>query len=128
MISRLAELPFCLVEPVADGAAPILCGYPGELDLTPESQFLKSRGWQQRLRCITDNTRVIRNLIRSRQVAGVLPRYMCGELLADRRLKITPLPKRRDVWLLVQNHLRRDAAARAVIDWIRASFREFAPD
>ena len=127
MISKLAELPFCLIEPAADGAQPILCGYPAELDLTPESQFLKSRGWQQRLRCISDNTRVIRNLIRSRRAAGILPRYMCGELLADRRLRITPLPKRRDVWLLVQNHLRRDAAARAVIGWIRASFREFAP-
>ena len=126
-ISKLAEIPFCLIEPAAGAqGASILCGYPSDLDLTPESQFLKARGLQPRLRCITDNSRVIRNLLRSHRAAGILPEYMCGDLLGDRRVRVTPLPKRRDVWLLVQNHLRRDAAARAVIDWIREGFRGFA--
>ena len=124
-ISKLAEIPFCLVEPTAEEAR-ILCGYPGDLDLTPESQFLQARGLQQHLRCITDNSRVIRNLLRSRRASGILPQYLCGDLLTDRRVRITPLPKRRDAWLLVQNHLKRDAAARAVIDWIRESFRGFS--
>jgi len=125
-ISKLAEIPFCLIEPVADAEDAIICGYPPELDLTPESQFLKSRGLQQRQRCITDNTRVIKNLLRTHRAIGILPEYQCGDLLTDRHLRITPLPKRRDVWLLVQNHLRRDSAARSVIDWIRASFDGFA--
>jgi hypothetical protein len=36
------------------------------------------------------------------------------------------LPRRRDVWLLVQNHLKRDAATRVVIDWVRDSFSDLA--
>jgi hypothetical protein len=36
------------------------------------------------------------------------------------------LPRHRDVWLLVQNHLKRDAAARLVIDYLRDCFQEFA--
>ena len=52
--------------------------------------------------------------------------YACGNLLADRRLRVTLLPRRRDVWLLVQNHPQRDAAARAVIDWVRDCFQEIA--
>ncbi len=52
---------------------------------------------------------------------------VCGyPLLADRRLRATLLPRRRDVWLLVQNHLKRDPAARAVIDWVRDCFHEFS--
>lgn len=69
---------------------------------------------------------MIRALIETHQAIGILPEYLCGELLADRRLRTTLLPRRRDVWLLVQNHLKRDPAARVVIDWIRDAFREFA--
>jgi len=36
------------------------------------------------------------------------------------------LPRRRDVWLLVQNHLKRDGAARAVIEWVRDCFQEIS--
>jgi hypothetical protein len=44
-------------------------------------------------------------------------------VLADRRLRATLLPRRRDAWLLVQNHLKRDPAARVVIDWVRDCFQ-----
>ena len=126
-ISKLAEIPFCFIEPAdAPDIAPIVCGYSQDLDLTPESRFLRARGLQQRARCVTDNLRVIRNLIRTHHAVGILPEYMCGELLADRRLRITPLPRPRDVWLLVQNHLKGDSAARAVIDWVRDCFRDLA--
>jgi DNA-binding transcriptional LysR family regulator len=63
-------------------------------------------------------------LIETRQAIGILPDYLCGRLLSDRRLRVTPLPRRRDIWLLVQNHLKRGRAARLVIDWIRRCFRE----
>jgi DNA-binding transcriptional LysR family regulator len=49
-------------------------------------------------------------------------------LLADRSLRATPLAKRRDVWLLVQNHLKRDPATRLTIDWIRHCFRDLSRD
>ena len=44
----------------------------------------------------------------------------------DARLKVraTLLPQRRDVWLLVQNHLKRDPATRAVIEWARGTFSD----
>jgi DNA-binding transcriptional LysR family regulator len=77
---------------------------------------------QSAARCITDNARVIRNLIRARSAVGILPDYLCGDLLADPRLRATPVPRRRDTWLLIQSHLKGNSAARIVIDWIRERF------
>src|SRR5450432_3963158 len=126
-ISKLGEVRLYFIEPAAaPDFEPVVCGYPEDLGSIPESQFLKARGLLQRARCITDNIRVIRKLIRSYQAIGILPEYSCAELLADRRLRATLLPRRRDVWLLVQNHLRRDPATRAVIEWIRECFQEFS--
>ena len=126
-ISKLADIRLYFIEPAVEReVAPIVCGYPADLDLIPESQFLKAKGLQQRARCITDNFRVIRTLIQGHRAVGVLPEHVCAELLADRRLRATLLPRGRDVWLLVQNHLKRDPAARMVIDWVRDCFQEFS--
>jgi DNA-binding transcriptional LysR family regulator len=123
-ISKLGELALYLFEPAAGSEAdPVICGYPDDLGSIPETQFLKARGLQEHSRFVSDNVRVIRTLVQSHRAIGVLPEYLCGELLADRRLRATPLPRGRDVWLLVQNHLKRDAAARVVIDWIRGCFQ-----
>jgi len=74
-----------------------------------------------------DATVVVQEVrIGSHRAVGILPEYCCRELLADRRLRATLLPRRRDVWLLVQNHLKRDPAARAVIDWVRDCFQEIS--
>ncbi|MET3908672.1 DNA-binding transcriptional LysR family regulator [Bradyrhizobium sp. S3.3.6] len=123
-ISRLGDISIYYFEPVTTEGEPVLCAYPDELGDIPEMQFLRTR--QARARCVTDNVRVIRNLIRSYQVAGVLPEYVCADLLGDRRLRATLLPKRRDVWLLVQNHLKRDAATRVTIDWVRTCFQDMS--
>jgi DNA-binding transcriptional LysR family regulator len=126
-ISKLGELRLYLIEPAIEiGAEPVICAYPEELGPIPETLVLKAKGMQQRARLVTDNLRVIRTLVATHQAAGVLPHYICAELLADRRLRATLLPRRRDVWLLVQNHLKRDAAARVVIDWLRGCFAELA--
>jgi DNA-binding transcriptional LysR family regulator len=126
-ISRLADIRLYFFEPAAGiDSEPVVCGYPEDLDSIPESQFLKARGLHPRARCITDNVRVIKTLIQTHQAVGILPEYICGDLLADRRLRATLLPRRRDVWLLVQNHLKREPAARAVIDWVRDCFQEFS--
>jgi DNA-binding transcriptional LysR family regulator len=123
-ISRLGDIKLYYFEPVATEAEPMLCAYPDELGAIPEMQFLRTKA--ARARCVTDNVRVIRNLIRAHHAAGVLPEYVCADLLADRRLRATLLPKRRDAWLLVQNHLKRDAATRVTIGWVRACFQEMA--
>ncbi len=126
-ISKLGELRLYLIEPAREGeAAPVVCAYPDDLGAIPETQFLKARGLQERARCVTDNVRLIKSLLRTHQAAGVLPEYFCRDLLADRGLRATPLSRRRDVWLLVQNHLKRDPAARGVIDWVRECFQEIA--
>jgi DNA-binding transcriptional LysR family regulator len=123
-ISRLGDIKLYYFEPATIEGEPMLCAYPDELGAIPEMQFLRTR--KVRARCVTDNVRVIRNMIRAHQAAGVLPEYVCADLLADRRLRATLLPKRRDAWLLVQNHLKRDAATRVTIDWVRTCFLEMA--
>jgi DNA-binding transcriptional LysR family regulator len=126
-ISKLSEIPLYFIEPAAAGeSAPIICSYSQDLELTPEYRFLRASGLHQRSRCITDNVRIIRNLIRTHGAVGILPKYLCEELLIDPRLRITLLPRRRDAWLLVQNHLKRDRAARVVIDWVRDCFRDLS--
>ncbi|BBB98939.1 MULTISPECIES: LysR family transcriptional regulator [Bradyrhizobium] len=124
-ISKLAEVRSYFFEPAATTAGEaMLCAYPDELGGIPEMQFLRAK--RLRARCVTDNVRIIQTLIQSHHAVGVLPEHSCAALLTDRRLRATLLPKRRDVWLLVQNHLKRDAATRVTIDWLRACFQDAA--
>ncbi|MCP3388666.1 LysR family transcriptional regulator [Bradyrhizobium sp. CCGB12] len=123
-ISRLGDVRIYYFEPITTDGEPVQCAYPDELGATPEMQFLRAK--KIRPRCVTDNVRIIRTLIRTHQAAGVLPEHSCADLLGDRRLRATLLPKRRDVWLLVQNHLKRDAATRVTIDWVRACFQQMS--
>jgi DNA-binding transcriptional LysR family regulator len=122
-IQKLADTQLYFIEP-ADGidGQSLVCCYPERLDRSPETEFLKSRGLQSAARCVTDNARVIRNLIHSRSAMGILPDYLCGGILEDPRLRATPVPRRRDTWLLIQSHLKGNSAARIVIDWIRERF------
>jgi DNA-binding transcriptional LysR family regulator len=128
-IEKLADTQLYFFEPAdepsADGQS-LVCCYPERLDGLPETEFLKSRGLQSAARCITDNARVIRGLIRSRSAVGVLPDYLCADLLSDPRLRATPVPHRRDTWLLIQSHLKGNSAAHVVIDWIRERFKLMA--
>jgi DNA-binding transcriptional LysR family regulator len=131
-ITKLANVRLYLFEPrnpIGDGQSdPVVCGYPDDLDQTQESIFLNAQGFKARRRCITETPRVIRKLIQSHQAIGILPEYMCGDLLADRQLRATLLPQRRDVWLLVQDHLKRDPATRVVIEWMRELFGRLEAD
>lgn len=122
-IARLSDMRLYFIEPATGIDTPVVCAYPPELDQIPESQFLKTRGLQQQARCVTDNIRVIHTLLLSHRAVGVLPDYLCADLRADKRLKATSLPRRREIWLLLQNHLRQDRAARVVIDWVRECFQ-----
>jgi len=120
-ISKLGALRLYFFEPAEPllGGEPIVCCYPSELAATPEAEFVTARFGDAAARCVTDNVRIVRSLILSRRAVGVLPEYLCADLLEDARLRASPLPKRREVWLLVQNHLKRDRAAQLVIEWIR---------
>ena len=125
-IVKLADMRLYLFEPVtrrASGGRPIVCCFPEELDHTPESQCLLARRLYSESRCITENSRVVHALIKAHAAIGVLPGLMSADLLRDRRLRATPLATRREAWLLVQNHFKRGPGARAVIDWVRDSFR-----
>lgn len=123
-ISKLGDVRLYFFEPAdRSSGEPVACVYPDELDAIPEAQFLRSRRLTN-TRCVTDNTRIISTMIRSHQAVGVLPEHSCAALLSDRSLRATLLPKRRDVWLLVQNHLKRDPATRVTIDWVRACFND----
>ena len=100
-ISKLGEVRLYFFEPAATSAADaVTCAYPDELGAIPEMQFLRAK--RLRARCVTDNVRIIHKIIQSHQAVGVLPEHSCADLLTDRRLRATLLPKRRDVWLLVQ--------------------------
>jgi DNA-binding transcriptional LysR family regulator len=81
-----------------------------------------------RARCIVDNLRTVRALLKTHSVIGILPKYACTDLLSDPLLHATPLPVELDAWLLVQNHLKRDRVARVVINWLRDSFSAFSAE
>ncbi len=129
-ITKLVDIRLYLFEPAAELAAarePIICRFPEELDHTPDARYLAAKGLDAKARCKTGDYRIVRELIKSHTAIGILPDYLCGDLLRDRKLRVTLLPARRDVWLLVQNHLKRDPAARVVIEWVRKCFSKVWP-
>jgi DNA-binding transcriptional LysR family regulator len=127
IVTRIADLQLYFFSPRGkQDLEALVCAYPSELDQTPESLFLNNMGAQSRARCVTDNIRTVRALIRSYAFCGVLPEYFSGDLLDDPRLTATRLPEQRQVWLLVQRHLKVDPAARLVVAWVKQCFQELA--
>ena len=125
VISKLADMKLMFVEPAdqhAAGGDGIVCAFPEDLDETPEFRFLASAGLTPLARFVTKNLLVIQPMLRSGLCSGILPEYMCSEFLADGRFKVTSLEQSRDVWLLVQPHLKDDRATRIVIDWVKDCF------
>lgn len=125
IISKVFDLSLYLFEPAetesGDGE-PLLCAYPEDLDMSPESRFLAESGLKDAARCVTKNLLVVKKLVESRRCGGVLPSFMCADLLDDDGFKVTLLPETRGVWLLLQPHLKGDPTARMLIDWIKESF------
>src|SRR5262249_41773514 len=117
---RLASIPLSLFEPA--GKELLVCCYPDEQDDTPETRYLQRNGLQQKGRCVTASGRVIRNMIQSGKAIGILPEYLCLDMRSDPHFRVTELPQQREVWLLIQRHLKRDPSTRAVIDWLRSCF------
>lgn len=93
-----------------------VCAYPEELVGTPEMQALAAAGLAAAPRLRIANLQVIRTVIAGGGV-GVLPDHAASGLDAIGATS-TPLAARREVWLLIQPHLKDDPLARIVIDWI----------
>jgi len=125
LVSKLADVSLYLLEPVSaeEGQEDVLCAYPPDLDGAPESQFLAGLGVKESARCMTKNVLVVKKIVRSGRGRGILPSYICADLLGDAAFKATALPERRALWLLVQPHLKGDPATRAVVDWIKDCFK-----
>ena len=130
VISKLADLSFYLFEPAGNkpGPNPLACAYPEDMDWTSQSEFLMQRGLYEHARVRTKNLLVAEQLVRTGRCCGVLPGFMCADMLADARFTVSKVPDSRSAWLLVQPHLKQDAATRAVIDWIRGCFASLDPD
>lgn len=125
IISKIGVWRFYFFTPAAlDGndGEPLLCAYPDSLDSSPESRFLIESGQKANARCTSKNLLVIKKMITSGSASGILPSFMCADLLEDPRFRVTELPITREVWLLSQPHLKQDPQARSVIDWIKGSF------
>lgn len=124
IISKLADLELFFFESAnaTSENGDLVCAYPEDLELTPESRYLASKGLLKRARCRSKNLLVLKRLVQSGKYCGVLPSYMCTELMVDDKLQFSKLPHRRSVWLLVQRHLKDDSTTRTVIDWIKDCF------
>lgn len=63
------------------------------------------------------------HLVSSGQCVGFLPSYMCAKLWDNPLLKLESVGSERQVWLLIQEHLRKDPDTRLVTDWIERAFQ-----
>src|SRR5262249_61257923 len=100
----------------------LVCCFHGEQRDTPDARYLQRKGFQQKGRCVTASGRVIRNMIQSHQAIGIVPEYLCWDMRSDPHFRVTELTQQREVWLLIQRHLKRDPSRRVVIDWLRSCF------
>jgi DNA-binding transcriptional LysR family regulator len=126
-ITKLGDYRLWLFKPRqrAGDSHPIVCIYPEDLAFTPESRHLEAAGLQAAARLVTDRARIIRALVASGNAVGILPDYLCEDLRGNPALIATRLRETRPIWLLVQNHLKRDPAAQAVVAWLRHCFATF---
>ena len=121
---KLADLRLYLFQPksISADADGLVCAYPEELSDTPEMMELTAKGFSERQRLKTSNIRLIRSVIQSQCGIGVLPHHLASDLLQDNRLTATPLKTRREIFLLIQPHLKNDPATRLVVEWIIGQF------
>ena len=126
IISKIADLELYYCEPAnssGPGNGHLVCAYAEELDFTPESRYMAGLGLLPHARCRTKNLLVMKQLIQTRRYCGVLPGFMCADLIADTALRFSKLPQRRGAWLLLQRHHKDDRTTRKVADWIKECFK-----
>ncbi|WP_419910519.1 LysR family transcriptional regulator [Hoeflea sp.] len=126
IITKLGEWVFYLITPRApvEIGEPLLCAYPEALDASPESRFLIEAGLKDRARCLSKNLLVIRKMLETGLCSGILPSFVCQDLIGDERFEVQRLEFTREIWLLMQPHLKREPLAREFVDWIKTCFAE----
>lgn len=131
LMRRVGQIGFSRVGP--RGRIPrhaMLLAYPEPLDHTPEMDALRAIAGDREPRVETSDLNLMRALVLSGKGVAVLPDPLVRDLAADAAIEVTPLPIRREVWLLSQAHLRDDSLARAVAEWCASLFsaRDGEPD
>ncbi|XWN33523.1 MAG: hypothetical protein ROR55_10850 [Devosia sp.] len=71
------------------------------------------------IRCRSKSLLVIKALVASGRAAGILPTFVCADLVEDAEVRSTRLPITREVWLFVQPHLNDELLTRAVIGRVK---------
>ncbi len=74
-------------------------------------------GLREKARFISNSARAIRTVTESGRAVAVLPAFG-DDIRPSPAIRATPLDTSREAWLLIQPHLKKDAAARTVADWI----------
>ena len=123
IVRRLATFSHSFVEPVegADGCA--VCAYPESLMETPEMLALTARHDPERIRFRATALSALAQMLGKGQAAGILPDFMLPHTGSRDGIVVTPSDAKREVWLLMQPHLKNDPAVRTVADWIAECFR-----
>lgn len=123
IIRRLASIPLALYEPAEPRteAETIVCAYPDHLDATPETRELDRIGMKAKARFYSNSASAIRSVLGSGRAAAILPAL--GDDPDDApSLRRAEIGGHREAWLLIQPHLKKDAAARLVASWISGCF------
>lgn len=122
LVSRVGELAMVFVEPRGGSTAQtMVCAFPDGFDPSPESAFLDAQGCKESARCLTASFATVKAVVEAGGACGILPAIMCDGFVA-RGDRVTPLPEPRQAYLLLQPHLKFDAEARHLINWIRLAF------
>jgi DNA-binding transcriptional LysR family regulator len=123
VIRKLDALPLVLFEPARTTGedTTIVCAYPDNLEDTPEMAELARLGLREKARFISNSARAIRTVTGSGHAVAVLPAFG-DDIKPSPAIRATPLDTSREAWLLIQPHLKKDAAARTVADWIENCF------
>ncbi|MEM8854224.1 MAG: LysR family transcriptional regulator, partial [Pseudomonadota bacterium] len=122
LVSRVGELAMVFVEPKGISEDQMVaCAFPEGFKASPETAFLDALGHKEGARCLTTSFATVKALVMAGGACGVLPAIMCGAFVA-RGDRVTPLPEARQAYLLLQPHLKFDAEARHLVNWIRLAF------
>ncbi len=127
VITKIGEWVFYMLTPkrlAGNVDEAILCAYPEGLDTSPESQHLISTGQMKKARCTTKNLLVMKKMMQTGVCQCILPGFMATEFLDDSRFDAERLSFTREIWLLMQPHLKQEPLARDFVDWIKQSFSD----
>ena len=127
IMRKLGDLRFCLVRPAegCDGDLPV-SAYPDTLLNSPEMQALARFAPGGARRLTTAHPGIMRAYLSSGRAIGILPDYLANPLRQDAAIEVVDLDVRREVWLLMQTHLKDDPYLRIVVNWIIARFATMA--